>query len=105
MTTRERAEALADVARSFPVLGPTTADDLLELVAAELGHCEALDRFVPHGRHLARAFARTPFLHIVAGNTPAAGLQTAIRGLLVGAHNLIKLPSDGLPDWRNSARC
>jgi len=33
----------------------------------------------------------------VAGNTPAAGLQTAIRGLLVGAYNLIKLPSDGLP--------
>ena len=98
MNTRERAEALADAARHFSLLGRTTADDLLELVAAELGHREALDRFVPHGGHMARAFARTPILHIVAGNTPAAGLQTAIRGLLVDAHNLIKLPSGGLPE-------
>ncbi len=98
MTTRERAEALASAAKAFAFLGKTTAEDLMELIAAELGHADALDSFVPRGKHVARAIARDPILHIVAGNTPAAALQTAIRGLLIGAHNRIKLPSAGLAE-------
>jgi hypothetical protein len=34
----------------------------------------------------------------VSGNTPAAGLQSLIRGLLLGSHNLAKLPAAGLSD-------
>ena len=98
MNTAERAQHLAAAAARFPLLGATTADDLLALVRAEMGHAEALDDFVPHGAHLAQAFAVGTILHIISGNTPAAGLQSLIRGLLLGAHNLCKVPSAGLPE-------
>ena len=98
MNTAARAQHLAAAAARFPFLGPTTADDLLALVRAELGHAEALDDFVPSGRHRAQAFAVETILHVVSGNTPAAGLQSLIRGLLLGAHNLCKTPSAGLPE-------
>ena len=97
MNTAIRAHHLAAAAARFPFLGETTVDDLLALVRAELGHAEALDDFVPHGEHLARAFTVETILHVVSGNTPAAGLQSLIRGLLLGAHNLCKTPSAGLP--------
>ena len=98
MTTATRATQLAAAAARFPFLGTTTTDDLLALVRTELGHAEALDNFVPYGGQLARAFAPETILHIVSGNTPAAGLQSLIRGLLLGAHNLCKVPSAGLPE-------
>ena len=98
MTTATRAHHLATAAARFPFLGATTADDLLALVRAELGHAEALDNFVPYGGHLARAVAVETILHVVSGNTPAAGLQSLIRGLLLGAHNLCKTPAAGLPE-------
>jgi hypothetical protein len=98
MTTAERAAHLAVAAARFPFLVPTTPDDLLALVRAELGDAGALDDFVPLGGQLARAFPRETILHVVSGNTPAAGLQSLIRGLLLGAHNLCKIPSAGLPE-------
>ncbi len=98
MNTAERARHLAAAATRFPSLGETTADALLALVRAELGHAEALDDFVPHGGQFAKAFAVETILHVVSGNTPAAGLQSLIRGLLLGAHNLCKVPSAGLPE-------
>ena len=98
MNTATRARHLAAAATRFPCLGPTTTADLLALVRAELGHAEALDDFTPHGGQLARAFGPETILHIVSGNTPAAGLQSLIRGLLLGAHNLCKVPSAGLPE-------
>lgn len=98
MTTAERAASLAQAAKAFPFLGQISAEDLRQLLVTELGHVEALDRFVPRGSHLARAIAPKTILHIVAGNTPAAALQSLIRGLLLGAHNLVKLPSEGLPE-------
>lgn len=98
MTTATRAQHLAAAAARFPFLGRTTADDLLALVRAELGHAEALDDFVPYAGHRARAVAVETILHVVSGNTPAAGLQSVIRGLLLGAHNLCKVPSAGLPE-------
>jgi hypothetical protein len=98
MNTRERAIALADAASSFPFLGPTRADDLLALVAAELGHPDALDRFVPHGAHLARAFPPALSLHVVAANTPAAALQSLVRGLLLGGQHVVKLPTGGMAE-------
>ncbi len=98
MNTATRAQHLAAAAARFPFLGPTTADDLLALVRAELGDARALDDFVPYGGHLAKACAVKTILHVISSNTPAAGLQSVLRGLLLGAHNLCKIPSAGLPE-------
>ncbi len=98
MNTASRAMALAASGRHFPLLGPFTADDLLEALRLELGHAECLDGFRPYGEHFSRALPLSPILHIVSGNTPHAALQSIIRGILLGAHNLVKIPSDGLPE-------
>ena len=96
MTTRERAFHLADTASSFPFLGTITSHDLLALIHAELGNAEALDDFQPYGAHYAKAVGPEKILHIISGNTPAAGLQSLIRGLLLGARNICKIPSGGM---------
>lgn len=98
MTTFERAEALASAAGQFPVLGEVETRDLLELVRLELGHEAILDDFQSYGRHLSRAMPPRRILHIVSGNTAHAALQSAVRGLLLGSHNLMKIPSGGLPE-------
>lgn len=87
MNTVGRAAALARACEAFPFLGPSTADDLLAMSIADFGRADALDATAP-----------STILHVLAGNTPAAGLQTLVRGLLVGAHNLAKLPSAGLSE-------
>lgn len=97
MTTAERLEIVSHAAGHFPFLGKTTSVDLQELLRCELGHAEALDRFVPRGSGFMRAVAPGTILHILAGNTPAAALQSLVRGLMLGSHNRLKLPSDGLP--------
>jgi hypothetical protein len=45
--------------------------------------------------------ARLPetIVHIVSGNTPHATCQTLLNGILLGARNLLKLPSDALLDF------
>ena len=96
--TQARCVALAAAANRFPFLGEVSADSLRALIAAELGHAEALDRFIPHGAHHSRAVAPATILHILSGNTPAAALQALLRGLLLGSRNLCKLPSSGLPE-------
>jgi hypothetical protein len=98
MNTRERAIHLAAAAGRFPFLGAVTAADLLTLVRAELGHAEALDDFQPYGAHLAQAMPPACILHVISSNTPAAGLQSLIRGLLLGSHNFCKVPGTGLPE-------
>ncbi|MEI8233497.1 MAG: acyl-CoA reductase [Verrucomicrobiota bacterium] len=98
MQTREIATHLAEAARCFPLLGPVTEEGLMGLIRAELGHEEALERFLPHGGHHARALGPCMILHIISGNTPHAGLQSLIRGLLLGAYNWCKIPSGGLPE-------
>ncbi|MEQ1861676.1 MAG: acyl-CoA reductase [Chthoniobacteraceae bacterium] len=87
MNTLARATALAEACQNFPFLGPSTTDDLLAMVIADFGSATAPDEMQP-----------PVVLHILAGNTPAAALQTLVRGLLLGAHNLAKLPSAGLPE-------
>ena len=99
MQTREIARHLAETARHFPLLGPVTADGLLAVIQAELGDAERLDGFRPYGDSgLARAVAPASILHIISGNTPHAGLQSLLRGLLLGSHNRCKIPGDGLPE-------
>ncbi len=96
MNTLARVQALAKAAAGFPELSPPDERDLLEVVRLELGHAEILDDFQEYGGHLARALAPRTILHIVSGNTPHAALQTMIRGLLLGADNLVKFPAAGL---------
>ena len=98
MNTAERASALAQTAGHFPILGRYETEDLIDLVRLELGHSEILDGFRPYATHFSQATPRSPILHIVSGNTPHAALQSLVRGLLLGARNLVKLPSAGLPE-------
>ncbi len=89
MNTIERVNALS-------LATGINEDDLIGVIQKELGHPNALDEFIPYGNIHARAFAVSPILHIVAGNTPEAAIQSLTRGLLVGAHNFVKLPKNGL---------
>lgn len=98
MQTREIATHLAEAASCFPWLGPVTVEGLMGLIRTELGHEEAFDRFLPYGSHHARALGPCMILHVISGNTPHAGLQSLIRGLLIGAYNWCKIPSSGLPE-------
>jgi hypothetical protein len=99
MTTAERAAGLASAARAFAEwLGDVSAEGLLELVRVELGDAEILDDYRARGSGLSRAQAPRTILHILSGNTPHAGLQTLLRGLLLGSHNRCKLPAGGLPE-------
>lgn len=101
-TTAERARLLAEHCEKLNsgiFLGKFSTQELLNWAELELGNEGVLDDFVPHGDggKLSKAIANGPILHILSGNTPHAGLQSLIRGLLVGAVNLVKLPSGGLP--------
>ncbi|HWB58765.1 MAG TPA: acyl-CoA reductase [Chthoniobacteraceae bacterium] len=98
MTTREIAEALANAARGFPLLGEISARDLLNVAKLELGHEEILDGFQSYAGHQAMARGPEAILHVMSGNTPHAGLQSLIRGLLLKAHNYCKIPSGGLDE-------
>ncbi len=93
-----RIEAIAAAARRFDFLGDYSADALRNWIVGELGHLDALDRFVSVAGQMSRALAPRKIVHILSGNTPAAALQSLIRGLLLGAHNLCKLPASGLPE-------
>lgn len=93
MNTSQIAQAIAQAAAPFGV----RAEDLMEMVQLELGN--ALDEFVPWGKRTrTRAFGPEVLLHVLSGNTPQAALQSIVRGLLLRAHNLCKLPSSGLPE-------
>ncbi|HEX4085663.1 MAG TPA: acyl-CoA reductase [Chthoniobacteraceae bacterium] len=99
MNTAERADALAEACRGFEsLLGPVSAGVFLDWLRLELGHAEALDAFQPLGGQWLRAIAPRVILHIFSGNTPHAALQSLVRGLLLGSHNLCKLPGAGLPE-------
>ncbi len=96
MNTRERARALAQAASAFPGFGPGSEEALLHLIHTELGSEDTLEPWAPPRR--TRAVAPGTILHIISGNTPHAGLQSLLRGLLLGSHNRCKLPSAGLPE-------
>ena len=98
MTTAERAHALAAACSGFEhLLGPASQEGFLEWVRLELSHEAVLDGLQRIGAEFLRAIPPRVILHIVSGNTPHAALQSLIRGLLLGSHNLCKLPSEGLP--------
>lgn len=98
MTTAERAAGIADAVNDSSYASNFSYHKLLELVSAELGHAEILDSPQAHGDLKCLAIAPESILHIIAGNTPAAGIQSIIRGLLLGSENFVKLPSVELPE-------
>ena len=56
-------------------------------------------------RSIAKQGHRAPcILHIVSGNTAHAAFQSIIRGLLIGSHNVVKLPSAGLAKLTNALK-
>ncbi|MFM8810188.1 MAG: acyl-CoA reductase, partial [Chthoniobacterales bacterium] len=97
MNIFDRAKAITKAAEPFrALLGPTSADDLLSWLRAELGSSEALDRWVDYGKAKTKAIAPETILHVVSGNTPHAALQSLVGGLLLGSRNLVKLPRGGI---------
>ena len=101
MTTAERASLIANYCQNEETenyLGYFAAIDLVQWIKHELGSAEILDSFQPIRDNLqSKAVPNGPILHILSGNTPHAGLQSLLRGILVGAENCVKLPSSGLP--------
>lgn len=102
MTTAQTISRLAAAVARPPFtewLGNFGERELRELLRCELGHEEMLDDFQPHGSHFAKAIGPRVILHVVSGNTPHAGMQSLLRGLLLPrAHNLLKLPTGGSPE-------
>jgi hypothetical protein len=89
MTTRQRIDLLAGAyPRRFP------RADLLRLVREQLGHADALDRWIGRGGKRVRARAPEIILHICAGNLAVSAITSIMHGLILGAHNLVKLPGD-----------
>jgi hypothetical protein len=87
--THDRVEVIVRAAQGFgEFLGELRVDDLMRLVEIELG---SLDEFVGRGGLLSKAIAPGTILHIVSGNSPHAGLQSLVRGVLLGSRNLVKV--------------
>lgn len=96
MNLEERIEAVVGASSEFPWLGRLTVKAVREWIVLELGDPPLMPQ--RYGRHQVVATPYSPILHIVSGNTPHAALQTLIRGILVGGENLVKIPSNGLPE-------
>ncbi|MEM1058057.1 MAG: acyl-CoA reductase [Verrucomicrobiota bacterium] len=94
MTTKERLAILADVCTGFPELGVASKGDLEAWVAAELGAVDALERWQPHAGGKTRTLPPSALAHVLAGNLPVSGLQSVLVGLVLGAHNVVKLPTE-----------
>lgn len=99
--TEDRIQLLAQACSLDEVrkwTGNISSGDLRAWLESELGSATILDEFHPHGPLLSKAIAPETILHIVSGNTAHAAFQSLIRGLLIGSHNLVKVPSAGLPE-------
>jgi hypothetical protein len=89
MTTRERIDLLA---RVYPRLFPRR--ELLRMVRAQLGHVDALDRWILRDGVRIRARAPRTIYHICAGNLVISAVTSLMHGLVLGAKNIVKLPSE-----------
>jgi acyl-CoA reductase LuxC len=101
MKLLERVQAIAESAQGFRWLGEITPQLLSDWVTRELGVEFATSSWAQYGGRFRRVIPCTPILHIVSGETPHAALQSLIRGILVGAENWIKLPSEDLVEVRS----
>jgi len=104
-TTQERIQLIAEACSHDEIqqwTGDITAHDLHAWVTNELGSNMALDAFLAHGPLQSKAIAPACILHIVSGNTAHAAFQSLIRGLLIGSHNVVKIPSAGLAEFTDA---
>jgi len=87
MTLDERLDLIMTTAEEFiPFTGPFTRDDLAETLHEQANSPSAK---LPQ-----------TIVHIISGNTPHALYQSLLNGLLLGAKNLLKLPSQALLDFQ-----
>lgn len=93
--------ALAQAAPIFSSwTGSYDADTLSKWIALEFGAPDALENPQAYGKGIrTRVITPKTIVHILSGNTPHAAWQSLLRGLLLGAHNLLKLPTNGLLDF------
>jgi hypothetical protein len=97
MTTSGRLDLVAGLAHLFsPWTGKFGRETLDLWLAAELGDAAILDDARPHGPLRSRCLAPERILHVISENTPHAGMQSLLRGLVIGSRNTLKLPSGGL---------
>jgi len=89
MTTRQRLDLLA---RAYPRLFPRA--ELLRLLRSQLGHVDALDKWIVREGVRVRACSPEIIYHICAGNLAVSAWTSIAQGLLLGAHNVVKLPGD-----------
>jgi hypothetical protein len=87
MTTRQRIDLLA---RAYPRLFPRA--ELRRLVRQQLGHVDALDRWIVRDGKRVRARAPRLIYHVCAGNLAISAITSIAHGLILGAGNLVKLP-------------
>ena len=88
-TTRQRIDLLA---RAYPRLFPRA--ELLRLVRGQLGHVDALERWMKRGGVRVRARAVESIYHIGAGNLAVSAFTSLAHGLVLGANNFVKLPGE-----------
>ena len=93
--------SLVEAADSFtPWTGHYDEEVLREWIELEFGQADALERPFSYGKETqTRVIVPQNIVHILSGNTPHAAWQTLLRGLLLGAHNFLKLPAHGLPEF------
>lgn len=104
MKTSDRLAHLAACASLFqPWTGRFDREELSAWLTAELGDAQALDQPVPYGGKVTLARAAPRVLHVVSQNTPHAAFQSLLRGLVVGSHNTLKIPSAGLPAFTEAS--
>jgi len=89
MTTRERIDLIA---KAYPRLFPRA--ELVQLVRAELGYVDALDGWIARDGVQVRARAPKLIYHICAGNLAISAMTSIVHGLVLGSHNIVKLPGD-----------
>ena len=66
---------------------------LSEMIESEIGDKNLLEEWKINKYVEIRAFPRGKVLHILAGNVPAVGIVSLIRGILSKNSNILKLPS------------
>ncbi len=96
MTTKQRIACLAPILAHYSGLGCRNARDLERWLVLELGAVDALEAWRKHGSHRTRAIAPATIYHILAGNLFVSGLQSLLCGLILGANNVIKVPTGAL---------
>src|SRR5438132_7701173 len=104
MQLLNRVDTVAAAAREFPWLGDLTPSSIGRWIELELGAMLDANNPQLYGDHHCSAQPLSPILHVVSGNTPHAGIQSLIRGILVGAKNRVKLPRQGLPELDHFVR-